>query len=169
MVNNGRKLRFTKGKTLLKKGQGAPDLRAKTREVAERILSLQKEGESDAEFARRIGFTPQAVYAYKKKKVGASLEAVLTVSHQTGIPPIWFIAGGDAGNSLTEGVDKVTQEMIRLVDDMRRQFGLPPASSRPAAGAPKLPDSVLEEAAKEALRQKTREEESRRNRRRGGA
>jgi hypothetical protein len=49
--------------------------------AAKRLLNLQRTGESDAEFATRLGLTSQHVYNYKEK--GVSLD-VLAQLHEAG-------------------------------------------------------------------------------------
>ena len=60
-------------------------------EAAARILALQRLGESDADFARRIGLSPQQVNNYKNEGRGASLEVVRDVAVRTGVSVDHFL------------------------------------------------------------------------------
>lgn len=60
-------------------------------EAAARILALQRLGENDAEFARRIGLSPQQVNNYKNEGRGASLEVVRDVAVRTGVSVDHFL------------------------------------------------------------------------------
>ena len=60
-------------------------------EAAARILALQRLNESDADFARRIGLSPQQINNYKNEGRGASLEVVRDVAVRTGVSVDHFL------------------------------------------------------------------------------
>lgn len=61
--------------------EGRGDLK---KEVASRILSLRRPDELDAEFARRLGVSPQVVNNFRSGRPGAGLETVVQVVRATG-------------------------------------------------------------------------------------
>lgn len=114
-----RKVYCTNSKAKFMTSQGW-DPREAVRAVAKRILSLQREGEPDAEFARRIGMTRQAVHAYKRKGSGASLEAVLNAARRTGVSLHWLVTGqhdrqGHGSDLRNYGRHELAQEVFELI------------------------------------------------------
>lgn len=65
--------------------------RTAAREVAARILSLRKERETDADFARRLGISPQLLHYYKKGG-GASIDVVAQIA-RTEQRAYWLLTG----------------------------------------------------------------------------
>jgi transcriptional regulator with XRE-family HTH domain len=65
-----------------------------SRQVAKRVLSLTKKGESWKDFADRVGLTPQVVSNWRGGD-GASLEGAAKVlrHHRPRLSPAWLLAG----------------------------------------------------------------------------
>jgi hypothetical protein len=60
--------------------------------AAERILSLKRPDETDAELARRVGLSPQQIANYRAGS-GASLDAIAAVLTNTDANPWWLVLG----------------------------------------------------------------------------
>ena len=54
-------------------------------QIAARILELKREDENDAEFARRIGLSPQVINNYRSGRFGASVDVVYAVARKAGV------------------------------------------------------------------------------------
>ena len=93
-----------------------PDL---GRQVAERIMSLQKPRESDAAFARRVGLSPQLVNNYKHGRGGASLDIAATVASRTGRTLDWLVfgEGDETANPLRPVGGREMDELRGLLRD----------------------------------------------------
>lgn len=63
------------------------------RQVADRILSLHRPDETDSEFARRLGLSPQVINHYRTGRQGAALESVVQVVRATGVNMHWLVTG----------------------------------------------------------------------------
>lgn len=62
------------------KSKQAPPVKTGEREAAERLLELRREGETDAELARRVGLSSQHIQNYKAGKgLGITVCAQLTL------------------------------------------------------------------------------------------
>lgn len=62
-------------------------------DAAARILELQRAGESDRDFAKRIGLSPQTIANYRAGGTGASVDALAQVVSRTGASARWLILG----------------------------------------------------------------------------
>lgn len=58
-----------------------------------RLFALQRPGESDAAFARRLGLSPQVLSNYKNGHHGLSLRTCLEIHRNTGISLEWVLTG----------------------------------------------------------------------------
>ena len=102
--------------------------------VAQRILQLKREGENDAEFARRIGLSPQVLSNYKSRLHGASLEAVASVAANTDVNLHWLLTGAGPRRHISSegpepyvaGAQSVTDRVMALLSELRTELGLPP-------------------------------------------
>jgi hypothetical protein len=113
--------------------------------VANRILELKRVGESDAEFGRRIGLTPQVLSNYRSRLHGASLDAVAAVAANTRVNLQWLLTGDGAREQIEadgpepyiEGIREGTDRMLECVLQLRAEFGLPsPAVGGEGVGSP---------------------------------
>jgi hypothetical protein len=101
--------------------------------VANRILELKRVGESDAEFGRRIGLTPQVLSNYRSRLHGASLDAVAAVAARTRVNLQWLLTGDGAREQVEtggpepyiDGIREGTDRMLECVLQLRAEFGLP--------------------------------------------
>lgn len=107
---------------------------AEDREAVERLLSLQEPDESDADFAQRIGVTPQVLSNYKNQQHALSLKSALRIHRQAGISLDWLLSGDGAprldredSQDFVEGGRFVYRRLLRsLLDVMKdaRRAGL---------------------------------------------
>lgn len=123
----------------MKKGQAS----SLGREAANRILALQKLGETDAELARRLGLSSQQISNYRNGGKGASLEVVRDVAVRTGVPVDHFLG-------VETDVSKTAAEMAQAqakLDRIRRIIdGTEDASLSTGAGTESLPHLSVEDA-----------------------
>ena len=114
---------------------------AEHREAVERLLSLQEPDESDADFAQRIGVTPQVLSNYKNHQHAISLESALQIHDQAGISLDWLLVGNgaprpDDGESqeYDEGGRFVYRRLLRslldVINDARRSGVISPDAAR---------------------------------------
>lgn len=82
------------------------------REVAARILAMRKEGETDADFARRLGITPQLLNHYKKGG-GASVEAVARITKND--PRAYWLLTGEEHTPRDEW-EELALETVRFAN-----------------------------------------------------
>lgn len=61
--------------------------------VLERLLTLKREDESDAAFARRLGLQPQHLSNYRSGRHGLSLQTAVKVAQNTGLSLDWLLRG----------------------------------------------------------------------------
>lgn len=83
----------------------------------DRLLSLQEPGESDADFARRLGIAPQVLSNYKNGHHGLSLESALKVHENAGISLNWLLAGHGSPWMSGEEEDRAFDAGSRYVFD----------------------------------------------------
>lgn len=100
--------------------------------VANRILQLKQDSETDAEFGRRVGLTSQVLSNYRAKLHGASLEAVITVAASTDVSLEWLVMGtgprqqppGASSDPYVQGVRVATDRMLAFLAALRDEYGL---------------------------------------------
>jgi transcriptional regulator with XRE-family HTH domain len=105
--------------------------------VANRILELKKSGESDAEFGRRIGLTPQVLSNYRSRLHGASLDAVAAVATNTRVNLQWLLMGEGAREQVLaegpeayiEGLRDGTDRVLSFIGKLREEYGLPSSAA----------------------------------------
>jgi transcriptional regulator with XRE-family HTH domain len=120
------------------------NLSSRGREIAQRILRLRRDGEGCAEFARRIGLSPQMVSNYRSGLHGASVEAVSAVCTAAPVNAHWLITGtgpieraeGDGISAYGAGVRDTTDRIAATVSEIRLQHGL----AGTEGGAPSIRD-----------------------------
>jgi transcriptional regulator with XRE-family HTH domain len=108
------------------------NLSSRGREIAQRILRLRRDGEGFAEFARRVGISPQVVSNYRSGLHGASVEAVSAVCMATPVNAHWLITGTgpieraeeDGISAYGAGVRDTTDRITAAVAEIRLQHGL---------------------------------------------
>lgn len=71
--------------------------------VLERLLSLKREGESDAAFARRLGLQPQHLSNYRSGRHGLSLRTAIRVAQAMDLSLDWLLLG--RGEPFRESAD----------------------------------------------------------------
>lgn len=117
------------------------------KQVAGRILTLQRTDESDADFARRLGVSPQLLNHYKQGG-GASVSALAKIIER-GHDAVWLVTGrggrgatGALSVSELEEIEEGLREMEAKVRELRERFGSTaesePWEARPT-GAPPTP------------------------------
>lgn len=87
-------------------------------EVAQRILGLQRAEESDADFARRLGITPQRLHHYKQGG-GASLEAILEIAKHTHLAFYLLTSKENPDFPLELITEREAAELMDLLDQAR--------------------------------------------------
>ena len=94
--------------------------------VLDRLLSLKREDESDAAFARRLGLQPQHLSNYRSGRHGLSLRSAVRVARSTGLSLDWLLRGegepfrAEAADS-GEGISTV-RELRRHASALRRKL-----------------------------------------------
>lgn len=99
--------------------------------VLERLLSLKREDESDAAFARRLGLQPQHLSNYRSGRHSLSLTTALRIARTTGLSLDWLLRGagepfrpveedgdGEAA-SPREEIEALSLPLRRRVDRLR--------------------------------------------------
>lgn len=72
---------------------GSPPATASKEAATDRLFTLQRQGETDAAFARRIGLPPQVLSNYKNGYNQLSLQSALIVQRNTSVCLCWLLAG----------------------------------------------------------------------------
>lgn len=86
--------------------------------IATRILSLQREGETNVAFARRVNVSAQTVSNLKDKRRGPSVTTLMRVLKSTGVSPEWLLLGtGDQRRTTPEGSPKEVLVKVRSAID----------------------------------------------------
>lgn len=136
------KTRLKQGKSRFMVSQGSGERLSDERRVALRILSLREAAESDADFAKRLGISPQRLNGYKNQDRGASLDVVFTVARKLGLSPTWILTGEGPKKQVhgeSEGkaalVD-VRDRLIGLASAITSDYGLPGPDEEPGEGEP---------------------------------
>lgn len=80
--------------------RGVPGDRWQER-VLDRLFSVQKNEESQAGFARRLGLQPQHLSNYRQGRHGLSLKSAIRISRNTGLSLDWLLLG--RGDPFREG------------------------------------------------------------------
>lgn len=104
---------------------GTPDY---SREVTERLLSLQGEDEIDADFARRLHVSPQTLNAWQTG-TKISLDKLIVVAKRARINLLWLMTGQgrpdapppDTAEPYTAGVLDAARRMLETVRAMFRE------------------------------------------------
>lgn len=96
-------------------------------DVLERLLSLKREGESDAAFARRIGLQPQHLSNYRSGRHGLSLRTAVRIANNTGISLDWLLRGeggpfGGEGDAAQDETASPVVELRRYSSAVRRSL-----------------------------------------------
>ena len=71
--------------------------------AAGRVLELQKEGERDADFARRVGIAPQMIIHYRNGG-GASLDVLAEVARRARVSANWLLDIPEPGQAVLRPV-----------------------------------------------------------------
>ncbi len=112
--------------------------------VLERLLSLKRDAESDAAFARRLGLQPQHLSNYRSGRHGLSIRTALRIARNTGLSLDWLLRGEGrpfrGGADGPEGrhpdgreespvpIDEVKEHsaaLLRKLDELRRGGRIP--------------------------------------------
>lgn len=112
--------------------------------VLERLLSLKRDAESDAAFARRLGLQPQHLSNYRSGRHGLSIRTALRIARNTGLSLDWLLRGegrpyrdGAAGPEVprsdereespvpVEEVREHSAALLRKLDELRRGGRIP--------------------------------------------
>lgn len=89
------------------------------REILGRLFSLQREGESDAAFARRLGVQPQHLSNYRNGHHGLSLGTALRIARAIDISMDWLLTGAGAPyrSTAVDGPADGPGDASRLLED----------------------------------------------------
>lgn len=99
-------------------------------QVAQRLLELKRSGEGDADFARRLGLSPQQISNYRAGS-GASVDAITAVVSRTDVNPRWLLTGDGPVHVPTgespqrdyrAGAESVVDEVRRLLDGIQQRL-----------------------------------------------
>lgn len=90
------------------------------RAVAGRILSLQLAEEKDADFARRIGVSPQDVWNWKNGKGGAQLKTVVAVHRNVEVSLNWLITGASHTDAYAAGLEAGQRVLEKAAGEIKR-------------------------------------------------
>lgn len=104
------------------------------REAAQRILSLQGDGEGDADFARRIGATAQDLVNWKKGK-GVSIDKAAVVHRETGVSLHWLLTGDEPDDAYADGFRAALELVLKSEREISRLLGTKPGVASAARGA----------------------------------
>lgn len=98
----------------------------------QRLLSLQEVDETDADFARRLGLSPQTVSNYKSGSHGLSLVSARSVHDEVGVSLNWLVAGhgsrwmsdDESAQPFEEGgryvFDRLVHAVVRIADSVEQ-------------------------------------------------
>jgi transcriptional regulator with XRE-family HTH domain len=98
-------------------------------DAAARILELQRPGESDRDFAARIGLSPQTVANYRAGSTGASVDALAQVVTRTGANARWLMLGDqpafgpdEPSDTFSRGAESVLLEARKWLRSLEKRF-----------------------------------------------
>lgn len=108
-------------------------------DAAARILELQRPGESDRDFASRVGLSPQTVANYRAGGTGASVDALAQVVSRTGANARWLMLGDrppfgpeSPSEAFDHGAESVLVEARRWLRSLEERYAAkhPPGANR---------------------------------------
>lgn len=121
--------------------RGAPGERWRQR-VLDRLFSLQREGESDADFARRLGLKPQHLSNYRNGRHGLSLKSAVRISRATDLSLDWLLLGrgepygggerrrGEEKRAALEELETLSDSLLQRVEALEDEGDVEPARAR---------------------------------------
>lgn len=105
--------------------------------VLDRLLTLKREDESDAAFARRLGLQPQHLSNYRSGRHGLSLQTAVKIAQNTGLSLDWLLRGegepfrspeGHASQVADGSVRELRRHsvaLLRKLDELRQGGRIP--------------------------------------------